>query len=177
MKADEGIRIGVSTNANATAAIDEICDQTYQEDAKLTAFFCSSYYDLDAIASRMRHRFPGTNVIGCTTAGEVGPGGYINRSISAFSLGGPTFDAVVQCVDDPARYPETEYRKLLHRSAESMHARGTLVTVRNTFGFLVLGGMSCQEEYVVSAIYGAAGDVPGFGGSAGDDFRCIETYV
>ena len=39
----------------------------------LVLFFCSSEYDRDALAAEMARRFAGVPVVGCTTAGEIGP--------------------------------------------------------------------------------------------------------
>src|SRR5664280_2958940 len=43
-------------------------------------FFCSVDYDLGDLASEMNRQFDGVRVVGCTTAGEVGPAGYRDRS-------------------------------------------------------------------------------------------------
>ncbi len=43
-------------------------------------------YDLDTLAAEMARLFAGTPLIGCTTAGEIGPDGYVEGSITGFSL-------------------------------------------------------------------------------------------
>ena len=42
---------------------------------------------------------------------------------------------------------------------------------------LLIDGLSVREELVVSSIYSALGDIPLFGGSAGDDLRFTRTWI
>ena len=45
----------------------------------LVVFFCSAEYDLDIMALAMQRLFADVHVIGCTTAGEIGPVGGRNH--------------------------------------------------------------------------------------------------
>ena len=80
------LRRAQSLAANAREAVREFHAGVVQPDMALVLFFCSSDYDLDAMADEMRQRFAGVTVVGCTTAGEIGPAGYCDRSLSGVSF-------------------------------------------------------------------------------------------
>jgi hypothetical protein len=58
-----------------------------------------------------------------------------------------------------------------------MEGRGEHPTGRNSFGFLLIDGLSMQEEAVVSTLYKGLGGISLFGGSAGDGLRFDKTFV
>ncbi len=47
----------------------------------------------------------------------------------------------------------------------------------NTFALTLLDGLSSREEMVLAALSAALGDIPHFGGSAGDDNFLTHTHV
>ena len=77
-----GIRIQGGTRAahvfatDAREAAREFHWSVAQPDMALAIFFCSSDYDLDILGMEIQNLFRGIQVVGCTTAGEIGPRGY-----------------------------------------------------------------------------------------------------
>jgi len=69
------IRIGQTSADDPGDAVEAFFQAVQQAQSALVVFFCSPKYDLDALASEMNRRFAGVPVIGCTTAGEIGPAG------------------------------------------------------------------------------------------------------
>lgn len=82
------IRRGFSLSTDPAVAVRELHEAVAQPDTALVVFFCSSAYDLDALAGELHRRFAGVTLIGCTTAGEITPVGYQEGSITGFSIGG-----------------------------------------------------------------------------------------
>jgi hypothetical protein len=148
-----------------------------QPDTALVVFFCSSAYNLDALAVELRGRFDGVTLIGCTTAGEITPLGYQEGSITGFSIGGLGSRAVttrIDCLGDcaiSAGFLAAE--ELMSRLTQT----GPPVTDTNTFGLMLIDGMSAREEVVVSTIHWGMGTIPLLGGSAGDDMHLSNTFV
>ena len=70
MARDKLIRTGQSLSGDAATAVAELQAQIGQEDIALVVFFCSSRFDLAALAAAINERFAGVPVIGCTTAGK-----------------------------------------------------------------------------------------------------------
>ncbi|HEY5247498.1 MAG TPA: FIST N-terminal domain-containing protein, partial [Dermatophilaceae bacterium] len=78
----------------------------------LVVFFCSVQYDLDAMAAEMARLFAGVQVIGCTTAGEIGPDGYQDVSISGASFPGGSFTATSGRLDHLREFESAQAQSL-----------------------------------------------------------------
>jgi hypothetical protein len=171
------IRRGYSLSTDPVTAVRELHDAIAQPSAAVVVFFCSSAYDLDALGAELQRRFEGVTLIGCTTAGELTPMGYQEGSITGFSIGGPGSRAVttrIDCLGDcaiSAGFLAAE--ELMGRLSQG----GPPVTDTNTFGLMLIDGMSAREEVVVSTIHWGMGAIPLLGGSAGDDMHLSNTFV
>jgi hypothetical protein len=171
------IRRGFSLSTDPATAVTELHAGIAQPDTALVVFFCSSAYDLDSLADELRRRFDGVTLIGCTTAGEITPMGYQEGSIAGFSIGGAGSRAVttrIDCLCDcaiSAGFLAAE--ELMSRLTQA----GPPVTDTNTFGLMLIDGMSAREEVVVSTIHWGMGTIPLLGGSAGDDMHLSNTFV
>ena len=82
MSMPQEIRTSQSSASDPREAVREFHAGVVQADTVLVVFFCSIEYDLDAIADEMRRLFDGIPVVGCTTAGEIGPNGYRGQSLA-----------------------------------------------------------------------------------------------
>ena len=71
-----GMRRAYSCSEDARIAAREFHRDVLQHETGLVVFFCSSDYDLDALAKEIRILFEDVLVIGRTSAGEIGPGRY-----------------------------------------------------------------------------------------------------
>ena len=87
MTADTPFRISHSCAADARQAARELHAGVVQPDMAMVVFFCSSDYDLAALADELNALFGSVPVIGCTTAGEIGTAGYRAQSLSGVSFG------------------------------------------------------------------------------------------
>jgi hypothetical protein len=171
------IRRGFSLSTDPATAVRELHDAIAQPAAAIVVFFCSSAYDLDALGAELQRRFAGVTLIGCTTAGEITPMGYQEGSITGFSIGGAGSRAVttrIDCLGDcaiSAGFLAAE--ELMGRLSQG----GPPVTDTNTFGLMLIDGMSAREEVVVSTIHWGMGTIPLLGGSAGDDMHLSDTFI
>lgn len=177
MSTEPVIRRGASTSPVPEVAVAEIHAAVYDPDAAITLFFCSPAYDLDAIGAQIRARFGDAPVIGCTTAGEITPVGYIEGSITAVSLGGSGFRARSVRVDHLSEFAFAQGDAAVHDVFASLRKLGVSPSGRDCFGFLISDGLSMQEEALVSAIYRNLGTIQLFGGSAGDGTRFGRTLI
>jgi hypothetical protein len=171
------IRRGYSLSTDPAVAVRELHEAIDQPDTAIAVFFCSSAYDLEQLAVELRHRFAGVPLIGCTTAGEITPMGFQDGSITGFSIGGEATRACtsrIDCLGDcPISAGFLAAEELMARFAQG----GTPVDETNTFGLLLIDGMSAREEVVLSTIHWGMGTIPMLGGSAGDDMRLSNTFV
>lgn len=174
MTTDNNLRQGQSCAPEARAAVAEFHAQVTQPDMAAVLFFCSSAYDLDALADEFNRRFPGVPVVGCTTAGEIGPAGYREHSLSGVSFSASAFAAEIGLVSGLSHFDMATGRTMaeaLQQSLEARQPRG------HQFAMLLIDGLSMREEPVAHALQDGLGAVPLFGGSAGDDLHFLRTRI
>ena len=174
---DEIIHTGQSSACDPAEAVRELHEQLSQPSAELVVFFCSTDYDLDIIAQEVNRCFAGVAVVGCTTAGEIGPLGYLDRSLSGFSLPSGTFSAVSGRIDDLQRFAPEQGEALVHVLLGQLETRAPDAYEKSMFAFQMTDGLSVREESVTRAFQHALGRIPLVGGSAGDADRFGHTYV
>lgn len=143
-------------------------------DASLVLFFCSSHHELPVIGEEVRRRFAGATVVGCTTAGELGPAGYLTHSLSGLSFPLATTEVVVSRLDG---LPALDDKAPLDWAASLCRRLEPSGPHRRTLGLLLIDGLSGREERIARACQQALGDAPLVGGSAGDDLRFTATHV
>ena len=118
------IRIAQSCAADPRAAAEELHQGLAQPDTSLVLFFCSSEYDRDALADEIRARFGAVPVVGCTTAGEIGPMGCRDGSLTGVSFAPSAGAAVVGHLDDLQAFSLSEGRRVRERPAAPARGRG-----------------------------------------------------
>ena len=179
MKATESLNIrqGCSTSKDAVTAARELYAALRQDDPALVIFYCSPEYDLDALGDELHRLFGDTPMVGCTTSGEITPLGYLNGALTGVSIASADFEAVVARIDNLTEFEFAQADATTSELVKSLSARGLQPNGRNTFGFLLIDGLSLQEEPVVSALYDKLGNIQICGGSAGDGVDFGQTYL
>lgn len=163
--------------ADPRAAAREFYEGVVQEDLELAVFFCSSDYDLDVLADEMNRLFGKIPVVGCTTAGEIGPLGYRDSSLCGVSFPAGTCTAVTGRLDDLREFSMGRGQAFARSLVQGLETRAPVADDGNSFGFLMIDGLSIREEPVTRAFQTALGSLPLFGGSAGDDLKFQQTAV
>jgi hypothetical protein len=176
---DGDIRRGCSQATDPVRAAREFHDAVVQPSGTgLVVFFCSPGLALPALADEIARLFGQIRVIGCTTAGEIGPHGYVDGALTGFSLPAGSFWAASELILGLSEFQMSAG----HAAAEAVMAslaQCKLVPVEPgaTFAMLLSDGMSTNEEALVASLSGRMGNVPLLGGSAGDDLRLEQTFV
>lgn len=166
-----------SRATDAKRAVQEFHTAVAQPDIGLVVFFCSSEYDLDVLASEMRRLFAGVQVVGCTTAGEIGPAGYCRHSLSGVSFPEESCVAVSGLLDQLSEFDITKGHNFAHSLLQRHESNAPNPSPDHSFALLLIDGMSGREERVAHALQYALGKITLFGGSAGDDQKFAKTYV
>ncbi len=168
---------GASTSTDPSYAAEELFRAINQPDISLALFYCSPEYDLVELGRELKRLFQDTCLIGCTTAGEITPEGYLRGSLTGVSISGDDFKVLTQRFDNVSTYATSEVDQQARQLIQNMADLGTQPRRDNTFGYLLIDGLCMKEELVVSALYRGLGDVSIFGGSAGDGTRFEETHI
>ncbi len=166
-----------SVQSDPREAVQEFFAGVSQADMGLVIFFCSSHYDLDVVAEEFNRLFPGIQLVGCTTAGEIGAGGYSNHSLVGASFNRAAATAI-SCRMEPLQNFDMSSG---HDAAAALWGRlrneAASASSRNTFALLLIDGLSVREEQVVRAVQSGLGGMSLIGGSAGDDLKFERTWV
>lgn len=139
------------------------------EDPKLLVLFAGVTHDPKELARGIGEAIPGVPVIGCSTHGEIGPGGPRDGTVVVTALGGPGFSVSTAAS-----------ATLNGRQREAgADAAQCAVGVDRPYRVLMLltDGLARDQETVLRGAYGVVGArVPLFGGAAGDGWRMTGTF-
>ena len=145
------------------------------ETLSFLALFVSPKADFATIVAEAETLFPDTNVAACTTAGEIGAGGYDEGQIIALgfpSSGFATTSLMVEDINDLDPIPLIDRIAMERVKLQERHP-----TMTSGFAFLLVDGLSRAEDGLTATISPALRDMPMFGGSAGDgtdfDHTCV----
>jgi hypothetical protein len=171
------IRKGTSQQRDPVEATRELHAAIFQPDLKLAVFYCAADYDLPALAQALHAQFGDVNLVGCTTAGEITPQGYLAGTLTGFSLAAPALD-VGTAVVSVKPFDATAMAAAVDGLMAGLGARdGLPPSATDTFAFLLIDGLAMQEELVVSCIHQRLRGIELIGGSAADDTRFGATHI
>lgn len=160
---------------DAPNAVDHLAEALGPDPLALVILFLSPKTDLRRFLDAVQNRFGEAEVVGCTTAGELGENGYTENEIVAIGLPAANFAVKSVFVDDLTHIRAGE------RTAQMIHNRNALTTLHpewsSEFAFLMVDGLSLREDALASELSMGLGPVPLFGGSAGDGEAFGKTHV
>jgi hypothetical protein len=172
-----GIRTAQSCACDARDAVEEFFAGVAQPGMSLVIFFCSSSYDREAVAAEMARHFTGIPVIGCTTAGEIGPAGCVDGSLTGVSFSAGACTAVTRSIEGLQQFEIGAGQAVARDLLEDLDRAETKRERRSRFAFLLVDGLSAREELVAYSVQEALGEIPVVGGSAGDALSFASTHV
>lgn len=172
---DAAILRSAQCSATAPDALERLARGLGEGPFALVVLFASPEANPITLPGRAAAAFPGTPIIGCTTAGEISANGYTEGEIVALGLPARHFAAQTLLVPD-LRVPGGEQLigDMVRARQRLLHARPDW---QGEFAFLLVDGLSIQEDELAAALAPGLGPVPLFGGSAGDGLRFQETLV
>ena len=165
------VRFARSNRAEAEGAVAELVAGISPTSDSTTFVFCSPTYDPRRLSKALATQLPG-RVLGCTSSGQFGPGGFQLGGLSAISFQDPRIKITPFLVK-----PLADCRQRAAEVAQQVQNLKSLGPSAHLFGFLLVDGLSRMEERVTSAFYQALGNVPLVGGSAGDELVFQETRI
>ena len=160
------------TEADPVARLRAAMGETPLE---LLALFVTPLADFGAVVRAASGTFPGTTVIACTTAGEIGRAGYEEGLILAVGFPRGDFVSSSMLIADLDRYDALSVvdRIAVERVALQDRSRA----MESSFAFMLVDGLSLREDLLSSTISPALRDMPLFGASAGDGADFVRTLV
>jgi hypothetical protein len=177
MTTPKKMRTAQTTLPDAAQAVEAFYSAVEQPDMSLVIFFCSNTYNLEELATSMNRQFKDVQVIGCTTAGEIGPLGCKENSLVGVSFPKDTCHVVTDRIDCLQEFNISQGQSFAQALLQRLEFNAPEATVENSFAFLMIDGLSIREEIVARTLQNALGSMPTFGGSAGDGLKFQKTYV
>ncbi|WP_245155593.1 FIST N-terminal domain-containing protein [Paracoccus ravus] len=110
-------------------------------------------------------------VVGCSSAGEIGPSGYCRDSVVAIGFPGASFRVATCLLRDQAHVPVTDWMASLRRLDAGFGRRPG----RSRFGVLLADAQARQEDVLVATLDAAIPDLPVIGGSAAGGLGFLPT--
>lgn len=171
------IHQAASTKSDPFEAVRELHAALAHPRSDFTAIFCSKRYDQPLLEQALREFFGGAALVGCTTAGEISTAGYTDGGMTGLSIAEEACVAVSDIILDISHFKPAQIRVVVEDLQNQLRQRGIEPASHNTFALMLIDGMCCAEEQVISTLNTALGGLPLFGGSAGDDMRIAATQV
>ncbi len=172
-----GIRRAISVAPAPEMAARELFDGLWQPSCCLVVAFISPRLATDSFAAALAGCFGTVTVVGCTTSGEIGPGGYADQSVVGISLAGPDFAASVGLIGSLSVMDAAGMQSVVRQVRLAMHDAAPWARHENLFAVTLIDGMCGCEELVASAACAALAGIPLCGGSAADALRFSATFV
>jgi hypothetical protein len=166
------VGVGHSTAGDARTAGAEAARAALEgDDPKLLVVFCSNEFELPELIAAIAGEAPETPLIGCSTAGEIGPEGAATKSVVVTAFGGDGFSARSAAADRASTHLREAGSEvataLLSADPDRPHRAVMLLTD-------ALGG---DQQEVIRGAYAVLGaGVPLVGACAGDDFGFTATF-
>ncbi|MDD2054369.1 FIST signal transduction protein [Pseudomonas putida] len=173
----DGVVTAMSQATDAQIVAQELARQLLHPHLGFVLFFCSAEYDLHALGDALQQSFGGIRLVGCTSAGEITPLGYGRGCVSAVGFDHRHFSIAAELIDEMEHFSLIDAQQMVERLVGDCRSN-TLAPIKgNSFALTLLDGLSSREEMVLAALSAALGDIPHFGGSAGDDNYLTHTHV
>ena len=170
------IKTGHSNATDEAIAVRQLSQQLQQPDLSFAVIFISSLYDLHNLSDCINNLFS-CPVFGCTTSGEITPNGYLQHSVTGFSVAGAGFIAHPFLFRFLNNADTNNSAKVMSELKEHLQEMRRVRPEWGSFGMLLIDGLSVMEERVIAILANAVGAMPIVGGSAGDDLRFEQTFV
>ena len=103
----------------------------------------------------------GCHVVGCSSAGEIGPGGYAQDTVVALGFPGGSFRVGVCVLTDQAQVPVSAWMGMLRR----LHAEFRPDLRRSCFGVMLADALARHEDVLAATLDAAIPGLPVIGAS------------
>lgn len=167
------VSVGVSMKSDAYEAVIEAASRLSRRAICFVLVFIPESLNKSEVAGALNQILPYTQAFGCSSGGQITPDGYADDALlivafprTHFRCASALFHPLKPVsIEDTARQAKT----LAERFSHTANWR--------RFALIMADGLSKQEDMLAAALEFGLGDMPVFGGSAGNGLRFDVTYV
>ncbi|WP_323716201.1 FIST N-terminal domain-containing protein [Paracoccus aminovorans] len=157
--------LAVSVPAEATDMAASIARAMAPLDPALVLLFGTPGCGMPELGIELRRRLGADcRVVGCSSAGEIGPRGYCAATVTAVGLPSASFRVGICVLRDQALVPASEWMAVLRR----FHADFRPDLRRSVFGVLLPDAHARQEDVLTATLDAAIPGLPVVGGSSAE---------
>lgn len=167
--------IASTTNRNEKQAVLELKRQFCYKNVSAIAFFSSSRYKPDKLIEALNENFSDIPVFGCSTAGEIISGNITTGSIVAMAFTDELIEDIKVEVVGINNF-ETNFQQAVDSFYNHFGSKLCELNASKYFGLMFSDGLSDYEEKTLDKLKKMT-NINFVGGSAGDDFKFIETTI
>lgn len=171
----------ITYNKNITSAVEELCSKLKKSPDSYQAviFYAAITYDFTELSQTIKSKFPKSEVIGASTAGEITPAGFTSGSIVLTTMSSTNTRVKAAFVENGSKYPISSKKAI----QDALSACGIRCNDPNShkdaFAIAYINGVFNGEETVLTNFYSIIGN-DNFklaGGTAGYTGDTPKTWV
>lgn len=158
-------------------AINELMGKIKDQRPLLVMFFASVQYDFKLLSKLIKEKFPSSEVVGVSTAGEICDKGFMKNSILLTTMIDDRTTVKGVLVPEGQRFPYIYKENILSAMRNCGITPGG--SHHDSFAISFINGLCNAEECLLSLVHALVNDdeFQVIGGSAGDDLKFDTTYV
>jgi hypothetical protein len=160
---------------DSAEVVEKIRQQYDSQKPRVVIVFSSSRYEPEPLIAGLGKVFPGADVVGCSTAGEIISGQMLTDSVVVMALGKDiAADAAVGIIENVSG--KMAVAQAFGNIESHFNMPLNMLDIEKYVGIILTDGLCMAEERLMERI-GDLTDLMFIGGSAGDDFKFEKTWV
>ena len=173
----------VSRQKDVKAAVAELCGNLKKSPKEYNAviFMSAISYDFHALSLEIKSRFPQSEVIGASTAGEIAPSGFLNDTVVLTTMSDSSTKVKACLVENGSKYPVASKSEIVSALNACSIRCGDAQSHKNAFALAFINGVFNAEESILTNFYSIiqndsfqlAGGTAGFTGNEAKTFVSV----
>jgi hypothetical protein len=164
------IRTAASVDLNYRHAVDEVLSAVNADTNELSFIFCSARRNLSDIGDYIATHWRVGNIVGCSSAGEITPGGYLFGAVTAIGFPKQKFHAAVARIDNVRELALIAVTSAVQSVRADLARKVDSFNASHCFAILLVDGTVGGEEKLTAALGAELRGIPLVGGSAATDW-------
>lgn len=171
-----GISSAHSDNPDTAGALDALFSSLPLDTAEFVLLFHGPNHTGEVLETHLAPK-SATRFFGCSTSGEIVPGGYRDNTMSAVSFDRSAFSCVARRIEGLNDFGFQQARDLVLSMQWELRQRVPSSSASNTFAMLLIDSLSQAEEFVAAALGNELGSIHLVGASSGDNWQLQRTPI
>lgn len=172
----------VSRLRDVKSAVDELCGKLRKSSRPNAVLFMAAItYDFAALSAEIKSRFPDSEVIGASTAGEISPEGFLEGSVVLTTMSDPSTRVRAVLVENGSKYPAASADAVRSALTSCGIRCGDRNSHKDAFAITFINGVYNAEETILTTFYSIiqndafqlAGGTAGYTGSEAKTFVSV----